>query len=178
MSSLRASGLSSSPTSHTWTLGAHTVTSPFSAEFPKKPGSQSGAQEVKILLDLNQPLLSYVALANDLISLFKLAPPVKCRLTTAGFPRLRGGHLNGMNVEGWERMNSSKCFLLYFKKNQVNIFIRGAAKWSWEYVVPYCLERFNSKLPYSIISYSSSCIMSGKLQFLCSAVVEHSAKRN
>lgn len=63
----------------------HTVTSSFSGEFPKKPGSQSGAQEVKILLDLNQPLLSYVAVANDLISLFKRAPPVKCRLATAGF---------------------------------------------------------------------------------------------
>lgn len=62
-----------------------TVTSPFSGEFPKKPGGQCSGQEVEILLDLNQPLLSCVFMTNDLMSLFKLSPPVKCRFTTTGF---------------------------------------------------------------------------------------------
>lgn len=106
----------------------HTVTSSFSGEFPKKPGSQSGAQEVKILLDLNQPLPSYVAMANDLISLFTLAPPVKCRLTTAGFHQAQRWTFKWDECRGLRENEEFKMFFALLLKNPFNMSIRGAAK--------------------------------------------------
>lgn len=93
----------------------------------KKPGSQSGAQEVKILLDLNQPLPSYMAMANDLISLFNLAPPVKCRLTTTGFHQAQRWTFKWDECRGLRENEEFKMFFaLLLKKSSQYVYKRSS----------------------------------------------------